>query len=104
VQQVGGNDRRRPGRIEGRRHFDEVGADEIEAAAAANDLDALDRGEPAALGYISLVGLVLFVPPSILTAPLDARLAHALPKRRLEILFGVFLLVVAGRFLFDLVF
>jgi len=59
---------------------------------------------PLALGYISLVGLVLFVPPSILTAPAGARLAHALPKRRLEMLFGAFLLLVAGRFLFDLIF
>jgi uncharacterized protein len=53
---------------------------------------------PLALGYISLVGLVLFIPTSTWTAPIGARLAHRLPKRRLEIAFGVFLLVVCARF------
>lgn len=57
---------------------------------------------PLALGYVSLVGLILFVPTSMLFAPLGARLAHALPKRRLEVAFGLFLVVVASRFLFDL--
>lgn len=57
---------------------------------------------PLALGYVSLLGFALFVPTSILTAPLGARLAHALPKRRLEIAFGVFLLLVSLRFLASL--
>ena len=57
---------------------------------------------PVALGYVSLIGLVLFVPTSMLFAPLGVRVAHALPKRRLEMAFGLFLLVVAARFLFDL--
>ena len=56
---------------------------------------------PVALGYVSLIGLVLFVPTSMLFAPLGVRVAHALPKRRLEMAFGLFLLVVAARFLFD---
>ena len=58
---------------------------------------------PVALGYVSLIGLILFVPTSMLFAPLGVRVAHALPKRRLEMAFGLFLLVVAARFLFDLV-
>jgi uncharacterized membrane protein YfcA len=53
---------------------------------------------PLALGYVSLVGLLLFIPTSTWTAPIGARLAHRLPKRRLEIAFGVFLLVVCARF------
>lgn len=57
---------------------------------------------PVALGYVSLVGLILFVPTSMLFAPLGVRVAHALPKRRLEMAFGLFLLMVAARFLFDL--
>ena len=57
---------------------------------------------PLALGYVSLIGLILFVPTSMLFAPLGVRVAHALPKRRLEMAFGLFLLVVAARFLFDL--
>ena len=57
---------------------------------------------PVAMGYVSLIGLILFVPTSMLFAPLGVRVAHALPKRRLEMAFGLFLLVVAARFLFDL--
>lgn len=57
---------------------------------------------PVAVGYVSLIGLILFVPTSMLFAPLGVRVAHALPKRRLEMAFGLFLLVVAARFLFDL--
>lgn len=57
---------------------------------------------PFALGYVSLIGFILVVPTSMLLAPLGARVAHALPKRRLELAFGLFLLLVASRFLFDL--
>jgi uncharacterized membrane protein YfcA len=65
-------------------------------AAEFPDVAALQP--PLALGYVSLIGFVLFVPTSIWTAPIGARLAHALPKRKLEILFGLFLSVVCLRF------
>lgn len=58
---------------------------------------------PLALGFVSLIGLIAFVPTSTLAAPLGARLAHTLSKRQLEIAFGVFLLFVCVRFLSDLV-
>jgi uncharacterized membrane protein YfcA len=54
------------------------------------------------LGYVSLIGLALVAPISTAAAPLGARLAHRLPKRRLEIAFGVFLLAVALRFVVSL--
>jgi uncharacterized membrane protein YfcA len=57
---------------------------------------------PLALGYVSLLGFLLFIPTSTLTAPLGVRLAHSLPKRKLEVAFGVFLLLVAMRFLVSL--
>ncbi|WP_445502164.1 sulfite exporter TauE/SafE family protein [Microvirga sp. G4-2] len=53
---------------------------------------------PWALGYISLIGLVLFIPTSTWMAPIGARLAHRLSKRRLEVAFGIFLLIVCARF------
>jgi uncharacterized membrane protein YfcA len=46
---------------------------------------------------------VLMAPVSSLAAPYGARLAHALPKRRLEIAFGLFLLAVSVRFVVSLV-
>ncbi len=57
---------------------------------------------PFALGYVSLIGFLLFIPTSMWTAPLGARLAHALPKRKLEVAFGIFLLIVCLRFVWDL--
>jgi uncharacterized membrane protein YfcA len=58
---------------------------------------------PLSLGYVSLIGFLLFIPTSIWTAPIGARLAHRLSKRRLEVAFGLFLLVIAGRFIVSLV-
>jgi uncharacterized membrane protein YfcA len=42
-------------------------------------------------------------PVSSLVAPYGARLAHALPRRRLEIGFAIFLIVVCVRFVMSLV-
>ena len=58
---------------------------------------------PMTLGYVSLLGLVLFAPMTVLTAGLGARLAHRLTKRRLELAFGLFLAVVCLRFLWAIV-
>ncbi len=54
----------------------------------------------ATVGLVSLLGVALIAPGSILTAPLGARLAHALSRRALSRLFGAFLLVVAVRMLY----
>ena len=53
---------------------------------------------PLALGYVSMLGLLLFIPTSTWMAPIGARLAHRLSKRRLEVAFGIFLLLVCARF------
>jgi len=58
---------------------------------------------PLSLGFVSLIGFALMAPVSSLTAPHGARLAHALSKRRLEIAFGCFLLIVCVRFLVSLI-
>ena len=58
---------------------------------------------PLSLGYVSIVGLVLMAPVSSLTAPLGARIAHALTKRQLETALGIFLLLVAARFVIGLI-
>jgi len=49
------------------------------------------------LGYVNLLGVALIVPTTIMFAPLGAKLAHALPRRKLSLLFGAFLFVVAIR-------
>ena len=63
----------------------------------------LDVLPPLSLGYVSLIGFILFIPTSIWTAPIGARLAHRLSKRKLEVVFGLFLLLVAARFIWSLV-
>jgi uncharacterized membrane protein YfcA len=65
---------------------------------AAEFPDVIALQPPLALGYISLVGFLLFIPTSTWLAPVGARLAHRLSKRRLEIAFGIFLLSVCARF------
>lgn len=58
---------------------------------------------PLSVGFVSVIGVVLVAPISSWVAPLGARLAHRLPKRKLEIAFGLFLVFVASRFLASLV-
>jgi uncharacterized membrane protein YfcA len=58
---------------------------------------------PLSLGFVSLIGVAAIAPISSWVAPLGARLAHALPKRWLEISFGLFLLLAAGRFVASLI-
>jgi len=57
---------------------------------------------PFSLGYVSLIGAVLMIPTTILAAPLGVRIAHALPQRKLELAFGLYLLFVAIRFALSL--
>lgn len=49
-------------------------------------------------GYVNLLGVALVIPVTIFCAPIGVRIAHALPKRTLEVSFGIFLLIVAARF------
>ncbi len=54
------------------------------------------------VGYVSLIAFACIVPASVWTAPIGASLAHSLPRRQLEIAFGLFLLIVCLRFLHSL--
>jgi uncharacterized protein len=69
-------------------------------AAEYPDVAALQF--PFALGYISLIGVLLVTPLSALIAPVGVRVAHALTRRQLEIAFGLFLVTVSLRFLVSL--
>jgi uncharacterized membrane protein YfcA len=57
---------------------------------------------PLSIGFVSLIGFALFAPISIWTAPFGVKLAHAMSKRKLELAFGCFLLLVSLRFLASL--
>lgn len=71
---------------------------------AAEYPDVVALQYPMALGYVSLIGFLLFIPTSTVMAPIGARFAHRLSKRKLEVAFGIFLLFVCARFLASLIF
>jgi uncharacterized membrane protein YfcA len=58
---------------------------------------------PLSIGFVSLIGLVLMAPVSSYTASYGVRLAHRLPRRKLEIAFGIFLVLVSLRFIISLI-
>ena len=70
--------------------------------AAANHPGVAALQLPFAIGYVSLIGAVLVMPTSLLTAPLGVRVAHAMSKRTLETAFGCYLFIVGGRFVISL--
>jgi uncharacterized membrane protein YfcA len=57
---------------------------------------------PLSIGFVSLIGVVLMAPVSSYTAKFGVALAHWLPRRRLEIAFAIFLVIVAARFALSL--
>jgi uncharacterized membrane protein YfcA len=57
---------------------------------------------PLSIGFVSVIGVVLIAPISSYVAPFGARLAHRLPRRQLEIGFGLFLIAASLRFLASL--
>lgn len=63
-------------------------------------------GEPNlpafSLGYVNILGVALIIPITTFAAPFGVKIAHALPRRYLEIFFGLFLLSVAARFAWSL--
>lgn len=54
---------------------------------------------PLSLGFVSGLAFLVIVPTTLLTTPIGVRLAHTLPKRRLEVLFATFLTLVSLRFI-----
>jgi uncharacterized membrane protein YfcA len=52
---------------------------------------------PFSLGYVNLAGFGLIIPASILTAPLGARIAHAIDPQHLKSFFAFFLVLVSAK-------
>ena len=57
---------------------------------------------PLSIGFVSVIGVAMIAPVSSYVAPIGARLAHRLPRRWLEIGFGLFLLTASARFVLSL--
>ena len=58
---------------------------------------------PLSIGYVSVIGVALMAPVSSFTASYGVRLAHWLPRRKLEIGFGIFLMFASLRFIVSLI-
>lgn len=58
---------------------------------------------PFSVGFVSLMGFALMAPVSSYTASYGVRLAHWLPRRQLEIAFGIFLTLASLRFVISLI-
>ena len=57
-----------------------------------------DPNIPAgSLGFVSLLGFACIAPVTVLTAPLGAKIAHALSARHLNMAFGAFLVIASLR-------
>ena len=55
---------------------------------------------PFTVGLVSLIGVAVIAPGTVLTAPLGAKIAHGLSRRALSVAFGLFLFIVAARMLY----
>ncbi len=58
---------------------------------------------PLSLGYVSLIGVALVIPASVLAAPIGVRIAHAISRRKLETAFALFLFFVSARFFYAMI-
>ncbi len=56
----------------------------------------------ASTGYVNWIAVALIIPVTLFAAPVGARIAHALSKKTMEVIFGLFMLLVAARFLASL--
>lgn len=57
---------------------------------------------PFSIGYVNLLLMMVIIPVTFVTAPIGVKLAHKLSKRKLEMGFGIFLMIVAIRFTISL--
>lgn len=54
---------------------------------------------PMSLGYVSLIGVALLTPLSLLTVPYGVNLAHQLKKRQMELALAAYLVFISLRFI-----
>jgi uncharacterized membrane protein YfcA len=54
---------------------------------------------PLSIGYVSVIGFVVMAPVSSYVAGLGARLALKTPRRRLELMLGLYMAMIAVRFM-----
>lgn len=58
---------------------------------------------PFSTGYVNWLTIALITPLSVIVTPYGVKVAHAMEKRRLEMLLGLYLLTVSARFFWSLI-
>jgi hypothetical protein len=53
---------------------------------------------PFSIGYVSVIGFAVMAPVSSYVAGLGAQVALKTPRRRLEIMLGLYIAMIAARF------
>ncbi|MEM9631701.1 MAG: sulfite exporter TauE/SafE family protein [Pseudomonadota bacterium] len=61
----------------------------------------VDGRPPVSLGYVNLIGFVLIIPASTLSAPLGAKIAHSIDPSKLKLIFALFLGFTGLRMIYD---
>ena len=58
---------------------------------------------PFSIGFVNILMVLIIIPVTLMVAPIGVKLAHSMSKKKLEIGFGIFLILVALRFFASLV-
>ena len=61
----------------------------------------LNTNIPLSIGFLNVPAFLIFVPITTIMARLGARTVHRIDKKKISMFFGIFLLIVAGKFLLE---
>ena len=61
----------------------------------------LNTNIPLSIGFLNVPAFLIFVPITTIMARLGARTVHKIDKKKISMFFGIFLLIVAGKFLLE---
>ena len=52
---------------------------------------------PLSIGFVNIPGFIIFVPVTMLLAPIGAKIVHSIDKETISKMFGIFLLLISIR-------
>ncbi len=58
---------------------------------------------PFSIGYINLLALAVLIPVSVIVAPIGAYFSHKFSTKRLRSIFGIFMIIVAAKMIFEVI-
>jgi len=61
----------------------------------------LDVSLPLSIGFLNIPSFLIFIPITMFMARIGARTVHKIDKQRISKYFGVFLIIIGSKFLFE---